>query len=91
MGLFKDCGCGCNGEKQQQKLMISFISALTFFIISNPQTYMLTSGLLGRAIASPNGCPTTLGLFVHSLVFLLVTWGMMNIKREAYSCGMKRD
>ena len=75
MGLFKDCGCGCNGEKQQQKLVISSISALTFFIISNPQTYVLTRGLLGQGLASPNGCPTMLGLFVHTLVFLLVTWG----------------
>lgn len=83
MGLFKDCGCGCNGEKQQQKLVISIISALTFFIISNPQTYVLTRGLLGQGLASPNGCPTMLGLFVHTLVFLLVTWGMMNIKRES--------
>jgi hypothetical protein len=45
---------------------------------------MLTRGLLGQAIASPNGCPTMLGLLLHTLVFLLVTWGMMNIKREKY-------
>jgi len=84
MGLFKDCGCGCDGKKQEQKLTISIISALTFFIIANPQTYILTRGLLGQALASPNGCPTTIGLLVHTLVFLLVTWGMMNIKREKY-------
>ena len=36
MGLFKDCGCGCNGKKQQDKLVISIISALTFFVIANP-------------------------------------------------------
>lgn len=90
MGLFKDCGCGCNGEKQQQKFVISLISALTFLVISNPQMYILTRGLLGSGLASPNGCPTILGLFVHTLVFFLVTWGMMNIKREKYSCGMKQ-
>jgi hypothetical protein len=44
---------------------------------------MLTRGLLGQGLASPNGCPTMLGLFIHTLVFLLVTWGMMNIKRES--------
>ena len=31
MGLFKDCGCGCNGKKQQDKLITSIISGLTFF------------------------------------------------------------
>lgn len=83
MGIFKDCGCGCNGSKQQQKAIISAISALTFFIISNPQMYILTRGLLSPGLASPNGCPTMLGLLVHSLVFFLITWGMMNIRRES--------
>jgi hypothetical protein len=83
MGIFKDCGCGCGGAKQEQKAIISAISALTFFIISNPQMYMLTRGLLGRGLASPNGCPTMLGLLVHTLVFFLITWGMMNIRRES--------
>jgi hypothetical protein len=81
MGLFKDCGCGCNGEKQEKRFIISLILALTFFIISNPQTYMLTRGLLGQGLASPNGCPVTLGLLVHTLVFFFVAWGVMNIKR----------
>ena len=82
MGLFKDCGCGCNGQKQQEKFITSLVSGLTFFIIANPETFRLVRRVLGPRIATPNGCPSTLGLLVHSLVFILVVWGMMNIKKD---------
>lgn len=84
MGLFKDCGCGCDGKKQEQKFTISVISALTFFLVANPQTYILTRRLLGAGLASPNGSPTLMGLLIHSVVFLLVVWAMMNIRQEKY-------
>jgi hypothetical protein len=84
MGLFKDCGCGCNGKKQEQKFTISVISALTFFLVANPQTYILTRRLLGAGLSSVNGNPTLLGLFIHSIVFLLIVWAMMNIRQEKY-------
>lgn len=83
MGLFKDCGCGCNGKKQEEKFIISVISGLTFFVIANPETFRLVRRILGSSIASPTGCPTTIGLLVHMLVFILVVWGMMNIKKDA--------
>jgi hypothetical protein len=85
MGLFKDCGCGCKGQRQQEKFVTSVISGLTFFIVANPQTYLLVRRVLGSRIASPNGNPTLIGLLVHSLVFMLVVWAMMNLKkRERY-------
>ena len=95
MGLFKDCGCGCNGEKQQEKFIISIISGLTFFIIANPETFRLVRRVLGPRIATPTGCPSTLGLLVHTLVFILVVWGMMNIKKDGVTkkgcgCGEKK-
>ena len=83
MGLFKDCGCGCNGKKQEEKFIISVISGLTFFIVANPETFRLVRRVLGPRIATPNGCPSTMGLLVHSLVFILVVWGMMNVKSDA--------
>ena len=82
MGLFKDCGCGCNGRKQEEKLIISIISGLTFFIVANPETFRIVRAILGSWISTPTGCPSTLGLLVHTLVFILVVWGMMNIKKE---------
>ena len=96
MGLFKDCGCGCNGQKQQEKFITSLISGLTFFIIANPETFRLVRRVLGPRIATPNGCPSTLGLLVHSLVFILVVWGMMNVKNDIPDikktpCALERD
>jgi len=87
MGLFKDCGCGCNGKKQQEKLIISIISGLIFFVVANPETFRIVRRILGSWISTPTGCPSTLGLLVHTLVFILVVWGMMNIKKEGGGCG----
>jgi|TARA_B110000240_G_scaffold197117_1_gene251271 hypothetical protein len=81
MGLFKDCGCGCNGEKQQAKLITSLISGLTFFVVANPETFRLVRRVLGPGIATPNGCPSTMGLIIHSVVFVLIVWAMMNVKK----------
>ena len=97
MGLFKDCGCGCNGKKQEEKFIISVISGLTFFIVANPETFRLVRRVLGPRIATPTGCPSTMGLLVHTLVFILVVWGMMNIKKErryvknGCGCGGKKE
>ncbi len=82
MGLFKDCGCGCGGRKQQDKLMASVMSALLFFLIANPDTFILVRRIFGNWVASATGYPTMLGLVLHSVVFMLIVWGMMNIKRE---------
>lgn len=90
MGLFKDCGCGCNGKKQENKFIISLISGLTFLIVANPETFRLVRRVLGPAIATPTGCPSTLGLLVHTVVFILIVWGMMNIQKEnkkSSGCG----
>lgn len=84
MGIFKDCGCGCNGAKAQQKFLISLMSALVFFVIANPDTFRLTRRVFGTWVSTPTGCPSARGLVLHTAVFLLVTWGMMNIKKEKY-------
>jgi hypothetical protein len=85
MGFFKDCGCGCGGAKAQQKFLISVMSALVFFVISNPDTYRLTRTIFGKWVSGPTGCPSLRGLILHTVVFVLITWAMMNIKKEGYS------
>ena len=57
MGLFKDCGCGCGGAKAQQKFLISVMSALVFFVISNPNTYRLTRSIFGKWVVWSNWLP----------------------------------
>jgi len=85
MGIFKDCGCGCGGAKAQQKFLISVMSALVFFVISNPNTYRLTRSIFGKWVSGPTGCPSLRGLVLHTAVFILITWAMMNIKKEGYA------
>jgi hypothetical protein len=48
--------------------------ALLFYVISNPGTYIFTNGVLGGAIgriSQYNGAPTTLGIWIHTAVFVL--------------------
>lgn len=85
MGLFKDCGCGCDGKKQEQKLMNSILAALVFFIIASPDTFRVMRKIIGKWVAGPNGCPTASGLAFHSVVFMFITWGLMNLKSEGYT------
>jgi len=64
------------------KISATLQSIVVFLIISSPFTYKLTNGLLGGIIgklADGSGCPTMLGLIVHSLVFGLIVWGLMHI------------
>lgn len=47
------------------------MTALLFFIVSHPMTYSLVQSVVGGLVrvAGPSGCPTTVGLIVHGLVF----------------------
>jgi hypothetical protein len=48
--------------------------ALLFYVVSNPGTYIFTNGVLGGLLgklAQYNGAPTTLGIWVHTAVFIL--------------------
>lgn len=82
MGLFKDCGCGCGGSEQKKKFTASLMSAFLFFIIANPETFIIVRRILGNWVASASGFPTMFGLILHSFVFMLLVWGIMNLKRE---------
>jgi hypothetical protein len=82
MGLFKDCGCGCKGQKQQQKFMASILGALIFYVLASPEAFRLVRSIVGKWVATPNGSPSPGGLLLHTLVFLLIVWGTMNIKAE---------
>ena len=64
------------------KWQISIFSAFIFVLVSIPCTYKITQrifgGFLGQ-IADANGCPTTRGLVLHTLVYLLLIRGSMDI------------
>lgn len=65
------------------KWQISIFSAFIFIFVIHPYTYKFTQQLLGRflgKLADANGCPTTLGLFVHTIVYILLVRGSMDLK-----------
>ena len=69
-------------DSSYKKWQISIFSAFIFILVVNPYTYMLTQKLLGGVlgkIADSSGCPTTRGLFIHTIVYILLVRGSMNI------------
>ena len=64
------------------KWRYSIYSAIIFLIISSPYTYLLVDKLIGSfvKISSPTGCPTLIGLFIHTVVFVLIIRGMMELE-----------
>jgi len=65
------------------KWKITFFSAFIFLLVVHPMTYQLTQklfgGILGR-ISDPSGCPTAIGLALHTLVYILLVRGSMDLK-----------
>ncbi len=64
------------------KIRATIQTIIAFLLISLPLTYKITNGLLGGIIgklAEPSGCPTNLGLFIHSIVFGLIIYSLMII------------
>ena len=59
------------------KIRATIQSVIIFIIVSLPFTYKLTNRLLGGKLADASGCPTTLGLIVHALVFGLIIYCLM--------------
>lgn len=66
-----------------KKARISILAALIFFVIANPKTYKVMRDVLGDWVASSTGCPTTKGLILHTLVYLVITYVLMKGSRES--------
>jgi hypothetical protein len=56
------------------KWQITFFSAFIFVVVVHPYTYGLTDSLFGNHLGriSQGGCPTTTGLVLHTLVYILL-------------------
>ncbi len=58
------------------KVKFSIYGALLYFLISSPAMFSLTGSIFGQAVAT-NGCPTTIGTFLHALVYCAGLVGLM--------------
>jgi hypothetical protein len=68
------------------KVMASIQAALLFLIVANPATYRLVQMIFGRLFKVANattGCPSSAGLLLHAVVFGLLSYGLMMLKRPA--------
>ena len=62
------------------KINATILSVIIFIIVSLPLTYKVTNGLLGGILgrlADSSGCPTTIGLIIHAIVFGLIVYLLM--------------
>ena len=66
----------------------SAVAGLLFFILANPETFMIVRKFLGNWVANQYGTPTMYGLLFHAFVFMMITWAMMNIGGRENDDGM---
>lgn len=69
-------------DSSSMKWQITLFSAFIFLLVIHPYTYKFTQKLLGGIlgkIAEANGCPTTRGLLLHTLVYILLVRGSMDL------------
>ena len=71
-----------------RKWKYTLITTVIFIIVVHPYTYIFVNYLANKLfscrfmIASASGCPTTIGLIVHTIVFtLLLRYVMASINR----------
>ena len=70
-------------DSSYKKWQISFFSAFIFILVIHPYTYMFTQKMLGGLIgkiADSSGCPTSVGLLIHSILYILLVRGSMDLK-----------
>lgn len=61
------------------KAKYSFISALLFFIVSNPELYKLTQWLFGPFLDVATPVPTPYGVLLHTFLFFAGMFALMMI------------
>ena len=70
-------------DSSSKKWQISIFSAVIFILVIHPYTYILTQKILGGVfgkIADIHGCPTSLGILIHTFVYILLVRGSMDLK-----------
>jgi hypothetical protein len=64
-------------EDKKSQWKFSLISAIIFLIISSPFMYDITNTILGVTLEK-NG-PSVTGLILHTVVFVLISYGVMQL------------
>ena len=65
----------------RSKIRYSIIAAIVFAIVSSPFLYGVMESLLGKiATIAVAGCPTNIGLLLHSVVFAVIMYILMELE-----------
>ena len=67
------------GQSKSEKMKGCLTGALLFAILSSPMAYRLVRSLL-PFVASPEGCPSMVGVLVHAAVFTVALTGIKSMK-----------
>lgn len=59
------------------KLKHSLYGTLIYYFIASPAMYSFISSILGRQFASTNGCPTIVGILLHSIIYCITLIAVM--------------
>ena len=59
------------------KLQHTFYSTLIYYFIASKPAYKLTSSIFGSSIANSDGCPTNMGVLLHSVIYCATLVGVM--------------
>ena len=71
-----------------QKKLVPFT---VFFVVANPATFKAVRSIAGSWVASADGLPTTAGLLLHALVFVIVAhflWRLIYGKKKSSYSGV---
>lgn len=54
------------------RVKYSTYATLIYFFVANPVMYSMSGAVFGPKVATLNGCPTILGVLLHSFVFFII-------------------
>lgn len=68
-------------SSSSEKWQITLFSAVIFLLVVNPFTYTLTQSLFSKILGpiAINGCPTMVGLLLHTVVYILLVRYSMDL------------
>jgi len=72
--IFLDCGCGCDGVRQEKKFLLAFMYTMLFIFFASPYAFETTNKLFGVSGIKQ--------LVLHGVFFLFAVWSTLNIKNE---------
>ena len=76
-------GCKACGAKpsNEDKWRYTLYTTILFLIIVCPFTYLLVNSILGGLvkICDKKGCPTSMGILIHAVVFTLLLRYLMDL------------